>query len=377
MRSKASHFVPLLTLLSTLAYSRAGSEQKISAPKQIQQLQQSSAQLEASIAAGQARASQLLAAHQQAWQQAQQQLASAQALKTQQLLNSMGAPATPTTTTAAVKGGGLATTAASIRQAPGTGPTLTGRTVPPAISSLSVGEGQPGDPVLITGSYFGGFVGEVHFVVNPGMDLVAPVDRWSDTQILAHVPKAGGILRYVGAVYVTVPAGVSVHGYPSPAVQFVFDPQLDEQVLQIPPNLPDSNIAPESGGCQKWQLCPTGRGQVTLRPCNARLIPNCTAQHDVAGYLGNLFPNAGADDYYFYTVLKNGWIFESSDIVMLNIPYSNYPSCASLGPKRPQQPEWSPAVSVLWTTAPAGVYPTSCLYLLTITIKGPLGTSPF
>src|SRR2546422_7409571 len=41
----------------------------------------------------------------------------------------------------------------------------------PKIASLSVGEGQPGDPVTINGSAFGSAPGEVHFIVNPGMDV--------------------------------------------------------------------------------------------------------------------------------------------------------------------------------------------------------------
>lgn len=51
---------------------------------------------------------------------------------------------------------------------------------PPAIASLSVTQGQPGDPVLINGSGFSNGGGEVHFVVNPGKDLVAPVQVWTD-----------------------------------------------------------------------------------------------------------------------------------------------------------------------------------------------------
>jgi hypothetical protein len=72
---------------------------------------------------------------------------------------------------------------------------------PPAIASLSVTQGQPGDPILINGAGFSNG-GEVHFVVNPGKDLVAPVQVWTDTQIFATVPDIAGVLTYSGIVYV-------------------------------------------------------------------------------------------------------------------------------------------------------------------------------
>ena len=72
----------------------------------------------------------------------------------------------------------------------------------PAIASLSVMQGQPGDPILINGSGFSNGGGEVHFVVNPGRDLVAPVQVWTDTQIFVTVPDIAGVLTYSGIVYV-------------------------------------------------------------------------------------------------------------------------------------------------------------------------------
>ena len=53
----------------------------------------------------------------------------------------------------------------------------------PVIASVNVTQGQPGDPVMINGSGFG-TGGEVHFVIAPGRDLVAPAAAiWSDGQI--------------------------------------------------------------------------------------------------------------------------------------------------------------------------------------------------
>ncbi len=63
----------------------------------------------------------------------------------------------------------------------------------PTITSLSVAQGQPSDPVMITGSGFSNDGGEVHFIINPGKDVVAHVDFWSDTQLFVTVPDATGI----------------------------------------------------------------------------------------------------------------------------------------------------------------------------------------
>lgn len=362
MMSKASFLILLLAPVSALVYTQAATGQTINNPNQVQQLQQGSAQLQASIATGQARASQLLAAHQQAWQQAQQQLAAAQAAKAQQLLKSIGAPTTPGLQT---RGIAATTTTTTIRQpitTPIQGP-VTGPAAPAAvISALNVTEGQPGDPVLITGNNFGNFQGEVHFVVNPGMDLVAPMLGWTDTQVLVTVPKASGILRYVGAVYVLGP-GVPPYRYRAGPLQFIFDPQLDEQVVKVSNFLQDKNLAAPSSDCftSTWG-CPLNPYGFCYTP-----IPNCTASHPVHGDPALGTAQAGADEYYFYTTLKNGWIFESSDIVMFSGPP------ASLGP-RGSRPQSSPYVEVHWTTAGQDL---DCDYLLTITIKGPLGTSPF
>jgi len=94
----------------------------------------------------------------------------------------------------------------------------------PTISSLSASEGQPGDPVLISGSGFGGNAGEVHFIVNPSMDLKAKVDYWSATQIMTSVPVVDKILsNYNGQVYLQQGAekSGSVPFKFNPGVQFL------------------------------------------------------------------------------------------------------------------------------------------------------------
>ncbi len=79
-------------------------------------------------------------------------------------------------------------------------------TVPPpspAIMSLSVTQGQPGDPVMINGSGFGTAGGEVHFILGPNNDVIYTGQIWwYDNQILVNVPEVTGMLGYNGQVYV-------------------------------------------------------------------------------------------------------------------------------------------------------------------------------
>jgi hypothetical protein len=72
----------------------------------------------------------------------------------------------------------------------------------PAIVSLSVTQGQPGDPVMINGSGFGTGGGEVHFVLGPNKDVLYQGQTWwSDNQILVNVPDVTGLRAYNGFVY--------------------------------------------------------------------------------------------------------------------------------------------------------------------------------
>ena len=72
----------------------------------------------------------------------------------------------------------------------------------PAIASLSVAQGQPGDPVMINGSGFGTSGGEVHFVLGPNQDVLYQGQTWwYDNQILVNVPDVAGLRAYNGFVY--------------------------------------------------------------------------------------------------------------------------------------------------------------------------------
>lgn len=98
----------------------------------------------------------------------------------------------------------------------------------PAIAALSVAQGQPGDPVMITGSGFG-TGGEVHFVIAPGKDLVAPAGViWTDGQIFSTVPDATGVLGFNGTVYIKRASD----NVTSNLVSFRFNPALETREIR-------------------------------------------------------------------------------------------------------------------------------------------------
>jgi hypothetical protein len=368
MTVKGSFLVPLLTVFAALVCTQAASAQ--SQPRPAQKLPPQP--WAAARAANAAKVAQVLAAQEQLRQQTQLQLAASQAVKTQQLLNLIGAPAPQTrsisSTTATVQPGALVR-APSISN-PITGPgQLTPPGGTPVISSVTPGEGQPGDPVLITGTSFGvcvsvgpcaGGFGEVHFVINPGVDLPAPVVMWTSTRILVHVPAASGIQRYAGSVYVTLGGS---HQASAPQ-QFIFDPLLDTQTIEVTPSVKDQNVAGPSEGCLYWYNGPYN--WPVSEP-----IPYCTAIH--ANELGLPGAFSGDDVWYATTSLKNGWIVESRNDVDYHDNSSITGGYSSItGAARPGTP--SLYTKVHWSENGGPSYD---WYDLLITIKGPKGTSPF
>jgi hypothetical protein len=159
----------------------------------------------------------------------------------------------------------------------------------PMITSLSVTQGQPGDPVMITGSNFGPGLGEIHFVIANGRDVKAPAGAiWSDGQIFTSVPDgpdATGLLAFNGTVYVKR-AG---DGKVSNLAGFRFEPALRHRDIGCSPVTQDRRIQ--------------GEHQYTF------LVP-CVEQNGA----GDLFGAKGNDEFYLSTKLSNGWVVNSVDV---------------------------------------------------------------
>lgn len=167
-------------------------------------------------------------------------------------------------------------------QPPATQPASTN----PLITLLSVTQGQPGDPVMINGSNFGAGLGEIHFVIGPGMDLTAPAGAvWTDTQIFTSVPDKTGVLGFSGTVYIKRAADQKT----SNLAAFRFEPTLEIREVR--------------GTNDRVLTDPVWRSFVHSPP------------HEVfhgrssANYL---FGDKNNDELFINTRLKNAWVMESA-----------------------------------------------------------------
>ena len=178
-------------------------------------------------------------------------------------------------------------------QAAGSGPPPQQVMPNPTIASLSVAQGQPGDPVMINGSGFG-MGGEVHFVIGPGKDLQTPAGSviWSDNQIFAPVPDAVGVLGFNGTVYIKR----TTDSVKSNLLPFRFIPLIE--IRQI-----------------------TRMSDTTLQQINGVAAAN---YGNIVGRAhGNLFWSPhGNDHIYMNTRLKNGWIVSQQPFVHLPTAYA-------------------------------------------------------
>ncbi len=171
-----------------------------------------------------------------------------------------------------------------------TGTTPSNTQAAPSISTLSAIQGDPGTPVLVSGSGFSDVPGEVHFIVANGTDLVAPLTTWTETQILTQVPYKDGVPAYNGYLYVKRADGVK-----TTLRNFAFYPPLDVVVLGFP-------IASTSG---------TYNQDAQLFDSHAPALWFGTMIHSTSFAPWGL---KGDDEYYLQTRLKNGWILDSAAI---------------------------------------------------------------
>lgn len=151
----------------------------------------------------------------------------------------------------------------------------------PVITSLSVAQGQPGDPVMINGSGFGTAGGEVHFILGLNNDVVYTGQTWwYDNQILVNVPDVTGIVGYNGQVYVVR----NPDKIKSPMTPFRFNPALDVREIRA---TTDRII--------KWPYYDTS--------------PAYEVQHAHANFLAGFKDN---DVLFGNTRLKNGWVADEA-----------------------------------------------------------------
>lgn len=208
----------------------------------------------------------------------------------------------------------------------------------PVITSLSVTQGQPGDPVMITGNNFGPGLGEIHFVIANGRDVKAPAGAiWSDGQIFTSVPDATGLLAFSGQVYIKRAADQRI----SNLVSFRFEPSLDIRRLGITSDAqiasPGSNILNR----EVWRR----------------------SDSPFWGHKGN-------DYFYINARLRNGWVMENGLVAIFSQKCAN----AYVQETRPGT-NW-PYLDVRWWIE--GCNTGDILggiigYGILITIKGPKG----
>jgi len=284
------------------------------------------------------------------------QIAARQAAQKQALIAQLGTRAPVPATRPAPQ-----TTAPSVRTAggsdggqPGAASSSSAAAPPPHISALSANQGQPADPVLITGSGFGNTKGQVHFMVSGGPpvkdDTASQIDYWSDTQILAHVPLESGIQGYNGQAYVKNANGSSQ------LVLFQFVPQLHYVSI----DLSIESVITDGGG--QYRYAPAGTCR--LLGLNGPIDPGACVDHSVTADPGSAFTWHSNDDQFFpYLKLKGGWITESIDLRTDSGPGGG----AYLAETR--QGTDSPFAKVHWWVNPLG----EMKYSLSITIRGPAG----
>jgi hypothetical protein len=160
----------------------------------------------------------------------------------------------------------------------------------PAIANLSATSGEPGDPILVTGTGFTPAT-EVYFLVAPNRQEKASVGFSGDTQLMVEVPLVRGIPAFSGLVLVKREDGQVSQGSP-----FRFTPRTVVVGYLFENNevITDA-VLHDDGGATK-----------EIRGSRSSTDSCLIVSHSLLGPMGFkvddiLFPN---------TRLKNGWIVE-------------------------------------------------------------------
>jgi NPCBM/NEW2 domain len=263
-------------------------------------------------------------------------------------------PPTPSPTT--TPGGSHAGSGPGLGNRPGQAPCVV-----PQITGLSVGNGQPGDLVIINGSGFGHAGNEAELILS-GLSTpsMMNVQYWSPTQILADINSdITGVQASTAYIYVFAPPCQQGGGVQkSNAYQFQFNPTLTGPVA-----LPISRSDVSWGSSS----CP-GCGNLPLLLSATQATDTITA--------GPVFGDK-LDDVFFTSPsyqLINGWTVQNADLDPLLTPTKNDGCQIGSGGTTGSS---SPAVDVHCWVSSNGPFnsPGTAGYVLTIYIQGPVGTT--
>jgi hypothetical protein len=226
------------------------------------------------------------------------------------------------------------------RQPPANPPSQAASTTP-ILTSLGVTQGQPGDPVMINGSNFGGGVGEVHFVIANGKDEKAPAATvWTDGQIFTSVPDVAGVVGFSGTVYVKRMADLKM----SNLVPFRFEPTMEIREIRATMDR-------------------------ILKPPSSSANPADTIYHVNDNFILGFKDN---DEFMRNTRLKNGWVSESALVTCWQTPARPCGGGAYVWEIK-QGTDW-PYLNARWWVNPAPFANISVLeYRFAVRIVGPKG----
>lgn len=217
----------------------------------------------------------------------------------------------------------------------------------PTITSLSAPSGEPGDPILVTGTGFTAAT-EVYFLVAPSRQEKANISFAGDTQLMVEVPLVTGIPAFSGLVLVKREDGQVSQGSP-----FRFTPRTVVTSFNFE-NVTDVILHNDATGDTTKEF----RGGKT----------GFTVEHDRPWFIDLGFK---VDDTLFAnTRLSNSWVVED---ILLHDPL---PAIS-----RAQLQESGKGTSALrmkvhgWTVAPFEGILFYVQYSASVLIRGPEGLS--
>ena len=191
---------------------------------------------------------------------------------------------------------------------------------PPNVQWLSRQRGQPGDPLLMTGTNFGERTGFSRVVFTLAGDpprggpvtVSAPIQEWRDELILVSVPDLSGIMgpRVVEIIVTRGTDGVTSQPQVPP---LWFDPATEQRRLAMPPPLGESLVQAPAG----WFSSTTSRPPGWAYNSSFDIWEVWSSQADWLGYKGNdvFFPNKR---------LLNGWKVAKTEILFNDPCFGNY-----------------------------------------------------